>query len=63
MNLKNYKKNKCYYNCNNNIYKNNINNCYSNNSNSPLDSLFEVENFLCNVNKISKYIKLYHLLK
>lgn len=65
MNNNKCKKNKYYYNnCNNNIYpKNNIDNLCNNNCNSPLNSLFEVENFLCNLKKLSKCINLYKFFK
>lgn len=69
MNINGCKKNKYYYNkCNNlsnNIYcKNkNINNCCNNNCNSPLNCLFEVENFLCNLKKVCKCINLYKFFK
>ena len=64
MNINGYKKNKYYYNkCNNNIYSKNITNCCNNNFNSPLNSLFEVENFLCNLKKINKCLNLYKFLK
>jgi len=63
MNINGYKKNKYYYKCNNNIYSNNINNCCNNNFNSALNSLYEVENFLCNLKKISKCLNLYKFLK
>lgn len=46
------KKNKYY--CNNNIYPIQNNNCKNNSIISPL---YEVENFLCNVNKLAKYMK------
>lgn len=62
MKINGYKKNKYYYHkCNNNIYY--INNCCYNKLNSSLNSLFEVENFLCNLNKISKCLNLYKFLK
>ena len=63
MNINGYnKKNKYYYNkCNNNIYLKN--NYYCNNINSALSSLLEVENFLCNLKKISKCLNLYKFLK
>ena len=64
MNLKGFKKNKYYYkNCNNNICSKNIDNSCNNNFNCALNSLFEVENFLCNLKKISKCINLYKFLK
>lgn len=66
MNDNKCKKNKYYYNksnhLSNNIYSNKINN-FSSNCNSPLNCLFEVENFLCNLNKVCKCIKLYHFFK
>ena len=64
MNINGYKKNKYYYqNCNNNIYSKNINNCYNNKLNSGLNSLYEVENFLCNFRKACKCLHLYKFLK
>lgn len=64
MRINGYKKNKYYYNkCNNNIYSKNINNCCNNKCCAPLNSLFEVENFLCNLKKVSKCINLYKFLK
>lgn len=62
MKINGYKKNKYYYHkCNNNIYS--INNCCYNKFNSSLNSLLEVENFLCNLKKISKCLNLYKFLK
>jgi len=64
MNINGYKKNKYHYNkcnCNNNIYLKNNNCC--NNLNSAFNSLYEVENFLCNLKKISKCLNLYKFLK
>ena len=61
MNNNKYKKNKYYYNLNyNNIYPiNNKSNIYCcNKKNDLFNPLFEVENFLCNINKLSKCIKL-----
>lgn len=64
MNINGYKKNKYYYNnFNNNIYSKNINNCCDNKFNYSLNSLFEVENFLCNFKKMCKCINLYKFLK
>ena len=57
MGMNNVQKNKYY--CNK-LNCNSCNNICSNNfckAKSPLNSLFEVENFLCNLNKISKAIK------
>ena len=62
MNVNGYKKNKYYYNNCNNICSKNINNSFCNNFNSPLNSLFEVENFLCKINKMCKCINLYKFL-
>ena len=61
MNINGYKKNKYYYNNCNNIYSKNVNNSFCNNS--ALDSLFEVENFLCKIKKMFKCINLYKFLK
>lgn len=59
--MKEYKKNQYY--CSHNIdSQKNDNNCHSKFS-SPLHSLFEVENFLCNLKKASKCINLYKFLK
>lgn len=74
MKVNGYKKNKYYYNkcnnlsnniyCKNNCCKNNsFNNCCNNNFNSPLNCLFEVENFLCNLRKVFKCIHLYKFFK
>lgn len=63
MNINGYKKNKCYYNNCNNIYSKNINNSFCNSLDSSLNSLFEVENFLCNIKKICKCMNLYKFLK
>ena len=69
MNINGCKKNKYYYKkCNNNIYSKNINNCCNNNNfnnkfNSSLNSLFEVENFLCNLRKVCKCLNLYKFFK
>lgn len=63
MNINGYKKNKYHYNkcnCNNNIYLKN--NC-CNSFNSAFNSLYEVENFLCNLKKISKCLNLYKFFK
>lgn len=62
MNINGYKKNKyCYNKSNNNIcFKNN--NC-CNHIDSAFNSLLEVENFLCNLKKISKCLNLYKFLK
>ncbi len=58
--LKKYHCNKLYNNSCNNICKyNKFNNC----CNTPLSSLFEVEDFLCNFNKICKGVKLYKFFK
>ncbi len=58
MKISGYQKNQSH--CNN-IYssnkKNNHDFC------SPLNSLFEVENFLCNLKKVTKCINLYKFLK
>lgn len=64
MNRNGYKKNQYYGNCSpNNIdSQENSNSCHSKFS-SPLHSLFEVENFLCNLKKASKCINLYKFLK
>lgn len=65
MKIEGYKKNKYYYNkCNNS--SNNIyckNNCCNNKCNCTLDSLFEVEKFLCNFNKAIKCFNIYRFLK
>lgn len=62
-NINGYKKNKYYYK-NNNIYsKNNCNNFFNNNCFTPLNSLFEVEKFLCNFKKFCKCFNLYKFLK
>ena len=56
MNMNNIQKNKNYRN---KLNCNSCNNIHSNNCkafNSPLNSLFEVENFLCNLNKVKKAI-------
>ncbi len=59
MNVRGYKKfNNCSYNFNK---KNNFNNCCKNKFN--LNSLYEIENFLCNFKNICKGIKLYKILK
>lgn len=63
MNINGYKKNKYYYNNCNNIYSKNINNSFCNNLNSSLNSLYEVENFLCNIKKVCKCMNLYKFLK
>lgn len=63
MKINGYKKNKYYYNKCNNIYSKNISNYCNNVFYSPLNSLFEVENFLCNLKKISKCLNLYKFLK
>ena len=64
MRINGYKKNKYYYNkFNNNIYSKNITNCCNNKFNSSLHSLYEVENFLCNLKKIGKCLNLYKFLK
>ena len=63
MNINGYKKNKYHYNkcnCDNNIYLKN--NC-CNSLYSAFNSLYEVENFLCNLKKISKCLDLYKFLK
>ena len=59
MNINGYKKNKYYYNnCNNNTCSKNINKF-----NFSLNSLLEVEDFLCNLKKACKCINLYKFLK
>lgn len=63
MNINGYKKNKYYYNNCNNIHSKNINNSFCNNLNSSLNSLYEVENFLCNIRKVCKCMNLYKFLK
>ena len=64
------KKNKNYYNSNYNNFCPLNNNCnlYCDKKNklkniSCINSLYEVENFLCNINKLSKYLKLIKYLK
>lgn len=60
MNINGFQKNKYYHNkinCHSNTCKNN--NCTS----SPLDSLFQVETFLCNFRKTIKCINLYKFFK
>ena len=59
MNINGYKKNK-YNNFNYNCCKKNK--CNYNN-NCTLNSLFEVENFLCNLKKCLKCLNLYNFLK
>lgn len=63
MKINGYKKNKYYYhNSHNNIYSpNNTSFCHKNPS--PLNCLFEVENFLCNLKKFSKCLNLYKFFK
>lgn len=56
MNINGYKKNKYY--CNK---KKLNNNCCNNNFN--LNTLFEIEHFLCTLKNISKGINLYKLFK
>ena len=56
---KNNKNSKYYCNKLNNNSLNNIN--FKNNS--PLNNLFEVENFLCKLNKFKKSINIYKLFK
>lgn len=64
MKYNNYKKNKYYCNkLNANCYNNIYSNYKYNNFVSPLNNLFEVENFLCNIKKISKAINLYKFFK
>lgn len=60
MKINGYQKNKYYYNKgNNNIYPNNSINFFHHAKNS----LFEVENFLCNLKKFSKCMNLYKFFK
>lgn len=64
MNINGYKKNNYFYNnLNNKKYYNNCckNNCCSNKFN--LNSLFEIEKFLCDLRKTCKCINLYKFLK
>jgi len=63
MKINGYQKNKYYYTkCHNNIYsKNNLNCCPK--RKSPFDSLLEVENFLCQLKKVSKCLNLYKFFK
>ena len=70
MNNINCKKNKNYY-LNNNFYptRNNCNIYYKKNNNlnqnisSYISNLYDVENFLCDINKIFKCIKLIKFFK
>ena len=59
MKVNGYKQNKCNSKCCNNSCYNNCNYNFC----SPLNSLFEVENFLCNLKKVTKCINLYKFLK
>lgn len=65
MNINGFQKNKSNNNykicCHSNNYKNN--NCHSPCNTSPFDSLFQVENFLCNFRKAIKCINLYKFFK
>ncbi len=63
MKINGYQKNNCDNKCHNNIYYSNKNNHCNNNFHSPIDSLLEVENFLCNLKKVTKCINLYKFLK
>lgn len=60
---KNNEKNKYYCNKSNNNSCNNINlkNKINNRNNSPLNNLFEVENFLCNLKNLKISINIYKL--
>ena len=57
--MENDKKNKYYCNKSNNNLSNNIN--YKNKFN--INSLLEVENFLCNLKNIKKTINIYKIFK
>lgn len=58
MNINGFKKsNNCCFK------KNNCNFCNQNNCNNCINSLFEVENFLCNFRKVCKCMNLYKFLK
>ena len=62
---KNDEKNKYYCNKLNNTFCNNINfkKKLNNKNNSPLNNLFEIENFLCNLKNIKKSVIIYKLFK
>ncbi len=67
MNINGYKKNNCSYNnlnnkkYYNNCYKNNYKNCCNNKFN--INSLYEIEKFLCDLRNTFKCINLYKFLK
>ena len=62
---KNNEKNKYYSEQSNDNSWNNINfkKNLKNKNNSPLNNLFEVENFLCNLKNFKKSINIYKLFK
>lgn len=63
MKINGYQKCNCNNKYHNNIYySNKYSNCNSN-FHSPIDSLFEVESFLCNLKKVTKCINLYKFFK
>ncbi len=63
MKISGYQKSNCDNKYHNNIYYSKKYNHCNSNFHSPIDSLFEVENFLCNLKKVTKCIKFYKLFK
>ena len=63
MKISGYQKNNCNNKFHNNIYYSNKNHFCNNNFHSPIDSLLEVENFLCNLKIVTKCINLYKFFK